>query len=102
MRKFLLIAPAMVALIWSIQAASAAQIPSQPLPGQTQIRPDITKVYHHCCRPGYVCGYSCRRVHPVYPEYPPRSCRYWHHRCIENWGYDNPDYVGCMRFHGCY
>lgn len=28
-------------------------------------------------------------------------CLYWHDRCVANWGYNNPDYYGCMRYHGC-
>ncbi len=28
-------------------------------------------------------------------------CEYWHHRCVQNWGYGNPDYYGCLRYHGC-
>jgi len=30
-----------------------------------------------------------------------RSCRYWHRRCVRNWGYGNSNYYGCMRYHGC-
>ncbi len=28
-------------------------------------------------------------------------CRYWHRRCVRNWGYGNSNYYGCMRYHGC-
>lgn len=35
------------------------------------------------------------------PRYNDR-CAYWHRRCVENWGYNNPDYRGCMRYYGCY
>jgi len=28
-------------------------------------------------------------------------CGYWHRRCVRNWGYANPNYYGCMRYHGC-
>ncbi|RIA55719.1 hypothetical protein [Dichotomicrobium thermohalophilum] len=30
-----------------------------------------------------------------------RSCRYWHYRCGEDWGYHSRDYYGCMRYHRC-
>jgi len=30
----------------------------------------------------------------------PRSCRYWLHRCRENWIYPE-DIHGCLRYHGC-
>lgn len=29
-------------------------------------------------------------------------CQYWHDRCVARWGYDNPNYYGCMRYHRCY
>jgi hypothetical protein len=29
-------------------------------------------------------------------------CVYWHRICVDNWGYQNPDYYGCMRYQGCY
>jgi hypothetical protein len=53
---------------------------------------------------------------PVYAPppyyYPPRryytprpyvggQCAYWHQRCLQNWGYSNSNYRGCMRYHGC-
>lgn len=28
-------------------------------------------------------------------------CAYWSDRCVDNWGYRNPDYWGCMRYYGC-
>ncbi len=30
------------------------------------------------------------------------SCDYWADRCAANWGFDNVDYYGCLRYHGCY
>ncbi len=27
---------------------------------------------------------------------------YWHRRCVQNWGYSNPNYRGCMRYYGFY
>ena len=29
------------------------------------------------------------------------SCAYWSDRCVASWGYRNPDYYGCLRYHGC-
>ena len=29
------------------------------------------------------------------------SCGYWSQRCGGNWGYNNPNYYGCMRYEGC-
>lgn len=38
--------------------------------------------------------------------YSPRRygsrCAYWRRRCIDDWGYRNPDYYACMRYHRCY
>ncbi|MXN65634.1 hypothetical protein GR183_12035 [Stappia sp. GBMRC 2046] len=34
---------------------------------------------------------------PVVP-----ACQYWSDRCIANWGYANPNYYGCLRYHRCY
>ncbi len=28
-------------------------------------------------------------------------CEDWSRQCRANWGYNNPDYWGCMRYHGC-
>ncbi len=36
-----------------------------------------------------------------YRRYRGRSCRYWHRRCVRNWGYRTNSYYGCMRYHGC-
>lgn len=30
------------------------------------------------------------------------TCSYWHNQCVANWGYANPNYYGCMRYHGCW
>lgn len=35
------------------------------------------------------------------PRYSAGSCSYWSDRCIENWGYGNSNYYGCLRYHGC-
>jgi hypothetical protein len=35
------------------------------------------------------------------PRYSGGSCSYWSDRCIENWGYGNSNYYGCLRYHGC-
>ena len=39
-----------------------------------------------------------------YAQAPARggACEYWSDRCIANWGFNNPDYRGCMRYHRCY
>lgn len=29
------------------------------------------------------------------------SCSHWQKACSENWGHDNSDYYGCLKFHGC-
>ncbi|WP_147361484.1 hypothetical protein [Dichotomicrobium thermohalophilum] len=28
-------------------------------------------------------------------------CAGWSRRCDQRWGSGNPDYYGCMRYHGC-
>ncbi len=73
--------------------------------------------YHHSyadydwCLRDRGCGrYSERPRRPVYNSYPPRKrrypakryrCRTIHKKCVRNWGRDNSDYFGCMRFHRC-
>lgn len=46
---------------------------------------------------GPVITYRPQYVRPVVP-----ACEYWHDRCVANWGYANPNYRGCMRYHRCY
>jgi len=29
------------------------------------------------------------------------ACAQWSRRCDRRWGSGNPDYYGCMRYHGC-
>ena len=36
------------------------------------------------------------------PYYYDDRCEYWQRRCVAEWGFGNPDYYGCMRYHGCY
>ena len=43
----------------------------------------------------YYGGYDY--VPPVYGG----RCERWRRRCGRNWGYNNPDFRGCMRYHGC-
>ena len=50
-------------------------------------------------------------VGPYYDEAEPRyydgappsgdRCAYWHRQCVKNWGANNPDYYGCMRYEKC-
>jgi hypothetical protein len=35
------------------------------------------------------------------PVYPGGACTYWSQRCHENWS-RRSDYLGCMRYQGCY
>lgn len=54
----------------------------------------------------------CMRLRRCYPRYDDdhgdiyeyrrqgRSCRYWYHRCRDNWYYPE-DVRGCLRFYGC-
>ena len=44
--------------------------------------------------------YRRRRYSPRRRRRPGR-CEHWHNQCAHNWGYGNPDYYGCMRYHGC-
>lgn len=51
-------------------------------------------------------GYRHRRVRPyryrsrVYRRGGGR-CGYWRRQCIKNWGANNADFRGCMRYEGC-
>lgn len=40
-----------------------------------------------------------------YNDYDDRSnnnsCSHWKNACGENWGYNNNDYYGCLKYHGC-
>jgi hypothetical protein len=47
---------------------------------------------------GYDYGYSYSYSRPRYSS---GSCGYWSSRCVENWGYGNSNYYGCLRYHGC-
>lgn len=40
---------------------------------------------------------------PVYRARPRMSsrCVHWHRQCVARWGYSNPNYRGCMRYHRC-
>lgn len=51
---------------------------------------------------GYAQGgaYSSNEFDDAYREDQAR-CAYWSDRCIENWGFQNPNYRGCLRYHGC-
>ncbi len=57
--------------------------------------------------PTYGWPYSEPYYEPYHyePSYTPRGsvgrCGHWHDECVENWGAANPDYRGCMRYHGC-
>ena len=60
--------------------------------------------HRHYRRPyfGFYFGYP--RYYGYYRPYRYRyagQCSYWHRRCVNNWGYRNSNYYGCMRYHGC-
>ena len=58
-------------------------------------------------RPWWIAsGYSRRypRHAYYYDRYEVRRggrCDYWARQCGRNWGYRNPDFYGCMRYHRC-
>jgi hypothetical protein len=103
MRRFLKAAIFAIATIFVFAApnGSASAAPVYKFEKSAEARAlGALKIYGYCCRG--CCG--CRPCGGAYPHaYPrPRSCRYWHHRCLESWGpYDYPSYVGCMRYEGC-
>lgn len=58
-------------------------------------------VHFHFSTPRHY--YTPRYYYPYRPRrYYGGRCEYWHRMCTRNWGYANPNYVGCMRYHGCW
>ncbi len=66
--------------------------------------------------PGYYYGYPVfggpyfYYGGPPYDNYSPPvenppvasgRCSYWHQQCVKNWGSNNPNYYGCMRYEKC-
>jgi hypothetical protein len=52
----------------------------------------------------YVFGfYDFYDPYPYYYDdvFPAGRCAYWHRRCVQNWGYRNNNYYGCMRYYDC-
>ncbi len=104
--------------------AGTAALPLDGLRSSAHVSPLLHQVYHHDI-PGehadrcYVRHLECRYTSGFGHRYrrcmahagcgyrkrygyghKPRSCRYWLHRCKENWYYPE-DIRGCLRFHGC-
>ena len=54
---------------------------------------------------GFAPYYRYYPSYPSYTYYEPRGyegrCAYWEERCVAEWGYQNPDYYGCMQYHRC-
>ena len=54
---------------------------------------------------GFAPYYRYYPSYPSYTYYEPRKyegrCAYWEERCVAEWGYQNPDYYGCMQYHRC-
>ncbi len=56
--------------------------------------------YDWCLRDRGCSRYPRQRSRPN--SSPSRyRCRSIHYRCVRNWGRDNSDYFGCMRYHRC-
>jgi len=99
--------------------AAHASSPIQPVyhSGIHRARSEFCYAQHIQCRldAGYGWRYrSCMRRRDCYPRYDGDyyhgdiyayrrkgySCRYWYHRCRENWFYGE-DVRGCLRYYGC-
>lgn len=54
---------------------------------------------------GFTPYYRYYPSYPSYTYYEPRRyegrCAYWEERCVAEWGYENPDFYGCMQYHRC-
>lgn len=63
--------------------------------------------YRHGAYRYYYNGWwYARRWWRAAPPPPPPAvranrCEYWASQCVQNWGFDNPDYYGCLRYYGC-
>ncbi|NRG19323.1 hypothetical protein HPQ64_16650 [Rhizobiales bacterium] len=66
-------------------------------------RPGFTYFYGGWWYPYVWWGAPAAAYAPRYYAQPVvPACQYWSDRCIANWGYANPNYRGCMRYHRCY
>ncbi len=63
----------------------------------------VYKRCHRRYRYGSEYEYCMRRNGCRQETYPERYnvCFTWHKKCVRQWGYDRPNYSGCMRFHNC-
>jgi hypothetical protein len=53
--------------------------------------------------PDYYYGprYYSPRIYRPHRHRRGGGCGYWSRQCGNNWGYNNPDFYGCLRYHGC-
>lgn len=81
-----------------------AQQPAEAEPLLVRHRRSRTHVYFYFGPPVYAPPYyyAPRRYYYTPRPYVGGQCAYWHQRCVQNWGYSNSNYRGCMRYHGCY
>lgn len=49
--------------------------------------------------PAYYRPTNCPSLH--LQSHQVRDCAYWSERCTANWGRDNANYYGCLRYHRC-
>lgn len=115
----LAVAFAMSALLMTSQGASAAaqSLPSIQLKDIANSSPTTNVQYSgHCVRRYFTCRHrygggfdfrACMRWRGCWGNYQGyrgrnvRGCGYWRRQCGENWGWDNNDFYGCLRYHGC-
>jgi len=60
--------------------------------------PEVFSSYYYSTRPH-------QPHHGLPPHVEPERqaiCHSWHNRCGVSWGFNNVNYRGCMRYHGCY
>jgi len=87
-------------------------------PGVRRAPPAHVQRYRYR-RPGYVYHYGgwwypfawWTHQYAPYYHYTPAPvyrapglsarCVHWHRQCVARWGYSNPNYRGCMRYHRC-
>ena len=120
---------ALLALVFSVAAlgltgnvASAAPqtLPSIQLKDLGNLSPATKVTYRsYCvsryfyCRNRYGGGWdfrACLRWRGCWDDYSDYrgrhhdsgySCDHWRYECRRNWGWDNNDYYGCLRYHNC-
>ena len=93
--------------LWAVLAVAAIVAICGP-PNQAEAKPQTYYSFQFSA-PG-LNFFMGRYPRPYYYRYSRRPyanrsyggrCQYWSNQCVRNWGYRNPNYFGCLRYHRC-